>query len=121
MIVYERGHENERDHIRHQASISNTARECSQNGSTLSIKVGVSGRVLAGPKGGPGSVTLPLRVAVVKQIGGTSPVYSNLFKIPVTITPPANSSAYAQVFDVSTQVGPQDRDLIVFVGFDQGK
>lgn len=121
MTVYERGREDERDYVRYQASIAKSARECSQSGGTLTMKIGISGRVLAGPKGGAGSITLPLRVAVVKQTQGASPVFSNLYKIPVTITPPTLSTAYNQVFDgISVPVGPQDRDLIVFVGFDEG-
>ena len=53
------------------------------------MKLGVSGRVVAGPKGSAGTVTLPLRIAVTKQVAnGKGPLYSQLFKIQVPVTPP---------------------------------
>ncbi|MEP0323558.1 hypothetical protein [Bauldia litoralis] len=121
MTIYERGHDNESAFVRQQASITKTARECRVAGNELAIKIGVSGRVVAGPKGGAGSVTLPVRVAVAKQIGGAGPLYTNLFKVPVTLSAPTFGKTYQEVFNVSVPVGPQDRDLIIFVGFDEGK
>lgn len=107
--------------IRFQASISDTARECHAIASdTLSIKVGVRGRIAAGPKGGAGNITVPLRIAVVKQVGSVV-LYSQKFDIPATFAAGQFSVDYQQVFDqVSVKVGPSDRDLIVYVGFDSG-
>jgi len=119
--VYERGHEKEQAYVRYLASISQTARECSVSGDTLTIKVGVAGRVVAGPKGSAGNITLPVRIAVAKQLGGTGPLYSELFKIPVTLSAPSFGANYNQVFDqVVVQAPPSDRNLIIFVGFDEG-
>lgn len=121
MTIYERGHDNEPAYVRQQASISRTARECSMAGNTLSVKVGIAGRVVAGPKGGAGTVTLPLRIAITKQVGGDGPLYSNLFKVPVTVSAPDYSANYEQVFPVSVDIAPDDRNLIIYVGFDEGK
>lgn len=121
MTVYERGHENESAHVRYLASITQTARECTLVGETLTIKVGIAGRVVAGPKGSAANVTLPLRIAVAKQFGGTGPLYSQLFQIPVVLAAPTFGANYNQVFDqVTVQLGPNDRNLIVYVGFDEG-
>jgi hypothetical protein len=121
MTVYERGHEGEASHVRYLASITQTARECLVEGGALVIKVGVAGRVLAGPKGSAASITLPLRIAVAKQLGGAGPLYSQLFKIPVSLAAPTYGANYNQVFDrVIVTAGPQDRDLIIYVGFDEG-
>lgn len=121
MTVYERGHENETQYVRYLASITQTARECTMVGDTLTIKIGIAGRVVAGPKGSAGNITLPVRVAVAKQFGGTGPLYSNLFKIPITLTAPTFGTNYNQVFEqVTVTAGPQDRNLIIFVGFDEG-
>lgn len=118
-FVYERGHDLEPEFVRHQASITKTARECFKTADGLAIKIGVAGRALAGPKGGPGTVTLPIRVVITKQSGGV--LYSELFKVPVDIAPPDLGTDFAKVVDnVSVPVGPDDRDLIVFVGFDEG-
>ncbi|HET7717603.1 MAG TPA: hypothetical protein VFK86_18420 [Bauldia sp.] len=121
MTVYERGHENESAYVRYLASISQTARECTMVGDTLTIKVGIAGRVVAGPKGSAANITLPLRIAVAKQFGGTGPLYSELFKIPVSLTAPTFGANYNQVFDqVTVTAGPNDRNLIIYVGFDEG-
>ena len=121
MTVYERGHENEPNSVRYLASVTQTARQCTLAGDTLTIKVGVAGRVVAGPKGSAGNVTLPIRIAVVKQLGGAGPLYSQLFKVPVSLAAPTFGANYEQVYDqVTVTVGPNDRNLIVFVGFDEG-
>ncbi len=122
LIVYERGHDGDPKSIRSQGSISKTAREChALDASTLSIKVGVAGRVLAGPKGGAGTVTMPIRIAVVKQHGGNV-LFSKAFPVTVTLTAPEFVSDFSDVFDqVTVKVTPDDRDLIVYVGFDEGK
>ena len=121
LTFYERGHDNEPGYVRFLGSITRTARECHLEGNTLVMKIGVAGRVVAGPKGGPASLTLPLRIAVVKQGGGEGPLYSQLFKIPVTVAAPDFGADYDQVFDrVAFPVSPDDRNLIAYVGFDEG-
>src|SRR5262249_19433799 len=50
--------------LRYQLSFGQTARECAVQGATLIIQVGVQGRVILGPMGGPGKVEVPLRYAV---------------------------------------------------------
>lgn len=69
--------------IRYQANIADTARECSSLGVEAAIRVGLTGRVIVGPKGGPGAVRLPLRIAVVDE--RNQPVYSQARMIDVTI------------------------------------
>src|SRR5256714_13237804 len=56
--------------LRFQATISKMARECSVNGGVITARIGIQGRVIAGPAGAPSSVQIPLRVAVVQ--GGVS-------------------------------------------------
>jgi hypothetical protein len=120
LTVYERGHEAEPAYVRYQASITKTARECSNTADGIAIKVGVAGRTVAGPKGGPGNLTLPLRIVVTKQSGGV--LYSQLFKIPVTLSPPDLGVDFSEVIpQVAVTAGPEDRDLIIYVGFDEGK
>ena len=40
--------------MRYQVGIAQTARECAALGGVMTMKVGVQGRVLLGPAGGPG-------------------------------------------------------------------
>jgi len=120
MVAYERGHDGERDFITYQGSIARTAREChAVDAETLVIKLGIAGRVVAGPKGSAGAVTLPVRVAVIKQHGGDV-FYDGVFNVPVTLAAPEFGADFSQVFEqVVFKVAPDDRDLIVYVGFKQ--
>jgi hypothetical protein len=120
MTVYEKGHENETQYVRYLASITQNARECSMTGDTLTMKVGIAGRVVAGPKGSAANITLPVRIAVAKQFGGTAPLFSELYKIPVSLTAPTFGANYNHVEQVTVTAGPQDRNLIIYVGFDEG-
>jgi hypothetical protein len=123
MSLYDHGHDADPDYVRFLGSIGKTARECHQDGDMLSLKIGISGRVVAGPKGSAGTITLPLRIAVTKQVSvGKPPLYSQLFKIQVPVAAPTLSADYSQVFDqVKVKIGPDDHDLIVYVGFDEAK
>ena len=52
--------------LRYQATITQTARECTINGGQITARIGIQGRVIAGPAGAPPTVEMPLRVAVVQ-------------------------------------------------------
>lgn len=56
--------------LRFQATITKMARECSVNAGTITARIGIQGRVIAGPAGAPSSIQIPVRVAVVQ--GGVS-------------------------------------------------
>ena len=43
--------------LRYQAVISKMARECTINAGQITAKIGIQGRVIAGPAGAPPSVT----------------------------------------------------------------
>jgi hypothetical protein len=119
-VSYERKHEDDPLYIRYQGAISDTARECQGGIDQLTVKIGIAGRIVGGPKVKAGPVAMPLRVAVVKQHGGTV-VYSKAFKLSGSLAAPAFSSDFRQVVDnVTFPVGPDDRDLIIYVGFDEG-
>jgi hypothetical protein len=52
--------------VRFQATITRTARDCHQTGDQITARIGILGRVIAGPAGNPPAVEIPLRVAVVQ-------------------------------------------------------
>jgi hypothetical protein len=52
--------------LRFQATITKTARDCRLNGGDIVARVGIQGRVIAGPAGAPSSVEIPMRIAVVQ-------------------------------------------------------
>jgi hypothetical protein len=107
--------------LRYQLSFGQTARECSVQGDTMSIKVGVQGRVILGPMGGPGIVDVPLRYAVVRE--GTQPrtIVTRFKRLPVTV---AGDQTHVQFVDVEEGLifplpSPQEAEAyVVYVGFD---
>lgn len=52
--------------VRYQFDITNTARECEPQGANFSLKVGVSGLLLIGPAGSPGTYGTTVRVRVAR-------------------------------------------------------
>lgn len=100
-----------------QATIADAARECrvSPDG-RMTIRVGIAGRVLAGPKGGPGAVAVPVRVVVIKH--PEQVLASELKRLSVTI-PPDLSVGFREVFEVTVPSPGEDRDYLVYVGFDE--
>jgi hypothetical protein len=56
--------------LKYQGSFVRAARDCSVVGSDMVIKVGVQGRIVIGPAGGPGEVKVPVRIAVVQEAPG---------------------------------------------------
>jgi hypothetical protein len=57
--------------LRFQATITRTARDCNLNGGIITARIGIQGRIIAGPAGAPATIDVPLRVAVVQE--GVSP------------------------------------------------
>jgi hypothetical protein len=120
MAFYEKGHDGDAAFVKYQASLGKTARECHNSGPNYTLKIGISGRVVAGPKGAAGTVTVPVRVAIAQQLGGVA--YSELFKIPVDVAAPTFSSDFAHVIDqIALQIPPDQHNFIIYVGFDEGK
>lgn len=97
--------------LRWQASIVRTARECTPTEAGVAVRVGVSGRVIEGPKGAPDVVELPLRVAVRE---GDSVTYSRVHNVAVTME--ATSQSWAFVDDEVTIAEPERAEIVV--GFD---
>jgi len=119
MRRYEQGHDDDAKFVIWQASVGKTARECLfdlQGGMTL--KVGISGRVIAGPKGGPTTVSVPLKIAVVKY--RESVLATQDYTIDVAI-PAGGAATFTQVREILVPSPGKDRDYIVYVGFDVGE
>lgn len=120
--IFERGKEDDLTAVRFQGSVQKFARECRTDGSTgaTSVRIGVAGRLLAGPSGATGTVTLPVRVVVVRN--GDDVIYSKIFKVPATIAPGTSAATWAQVAeDVVIPADRSDGRFVIYVGFDEGK
>jgi hypothetical protein len=107
--------------LRYQASIARASRECAVLGATLTIKVGIQGRVLLGPAGGPGQLDVPIRLALVKEGMQPSTIWTKFYRIPVTMPPGQTNASFIHIEEDLTVPVPSAADLdsyIIYVGFD---
>ena len=108
--------------LRYQGSITRTARECHLNGNTMTIKVGIEGRIITGPAGGPGNVDVPMRIAVVQE-GVTPKVVASKFgRETVTLSGSVDRVNFTHIADdLSFPLPTPITDIstyVVYVGFD---
>ncbi len=108
--------------LRYQGTIIRTARECRVNAGVMSMKVGIEGRIITGPAGGPGTVDVPIRIAVVQE--GVSPktIVSKFAREQVTINGSVDRVTFTHIEPEFSFPMPQPAGLIdsyvVYVGFD---
>jgi hypothetical protein len=106
--------------LRYQATITRTARECTVNGGEITARIGIQGRVIAGPAGAPPSVEIPLRVAVVQ--GGvqekviTTKVYRTTVAVSDNGSEPFTLVGEDLVYPVPP--GATADSYIFYIGFD---
>ncbi len=121
LAVNNPGAENTALSLRYQASFTQTARECILGGNSLTIKVGVQGRVVIGPAGGAGSINIPLRYALVREGAEPRTLWTKLFMVPVAI--PANQLNLPWVhieeeMTVPRPSGDEIETYVIYIGFD---
>ena len=106
--------------LRFQATITRTARDCTANGDQITARIGILGRVIAGPAGNPPTVEIPLRVAVVQ--GGVqektiaTKVYRTTVSMNETGSVPFSMVAEDMVYPVPQ--GAAGDSYIFYIGFD---
>jgi hypothetical protein len=106
--------------LRYQATISKTARECSINGGEITARIGIQGRVIAGPAGAPASVQVPLRVAVVEAGVGEKVIATKAYQTTVEMTEGASVpfALVAEDLVYPAPAGAAADKYIFYVGFD---
>src|SRR5579863_947404 len=108
--------------LKYQGTFVRAARDCKVVGSQLVMKIGVQGRVIVGPAGGPGQVEVPLRLAIVDQPpAGSKTILTKLIRIPVTIDANDDDSTFTHIEDNFAFPLPSSAELdnyIVYIGFD---
>ena len=102
--------------IRYQATLTRVARECAYVGQNLEIKVGALGRVITGPAGGPGTFTMPIRVAVQQ---GDCSRHFQLHQQEASMGDGASNSKFEFVDETITIPAPTNTDVRIYLGFDE--
>jgi len=109
--------------VKYQGAFTREARECTVVNGIMAMRIGVEGRIVVGPAGGPGQVDVPLRIAVVQETpGGARPITTKFIRIPVTVGVNQGNVVFSHIedgisFTVPAPASALD-DYIVYVGFD---
>jgi hypothetical protein len=112
---------NEAMALKYQGIFVRAARECRVVNGQMVMKVGIEGRIIVGPAGGPGQVDVPLRIAVLNApASGSKMIATRLIRIPVTVGNDDNVS-FTHIEDNLTFPLPSSAELdsyVVYIGFD---
>ena len=106
--------------LRFQATIGKTARQCSFDAGVITARIGIQGRVIAGPAGAPSSVQVPLRVAVVQGGVGEKTIATKAYQTTVNMTE-SGSEPFTLVAEDLTYPAPPGAvgdSYIFYIGFD---
>jgi hypothetical protein len=109
--------------LRYQVTVTTTARECRLGpNNTVSMKVGMQGRVILGPEGGGvSSVNVPIRFAVVRETVETKVLTTKLDRVVVAIPPNDSNVLFTHVTEGLEFPMPRGNDIdnyLVYIGFD---
>lgn len=119
LTIYEQGRVGDGLAVMHRGEITKTARECSIDQNKVTVKYGFSGRVLLGPKGRAGNITMPLNVFVTDA--KRERVTSEKMKVDVAVAVDKPIGYFSMVRTVTFAVpeGARPGEFELFVGFER--
>ena len=106
--------------LRYQATITRTARDCTQNGDQITARIGILGRVIAGPAGNPPTVEIPIRVAVVQGGVQEKTIATKVYRTTVSLADASSVpfSLVAEDMVYPVPPGATGDSYIFYIGFD---
>ena len=108
--------------LKYQGTFVRAARQCAVVAGQMVMKIGIQGRLVLGPQGGPGQVNVPLRIAIVDEKPASSrTIVTKLIIIPVAVQSADDNPSFTHVEDNVTFPMPSSSELdnyVVYVGFD---
>lgn len=105
--------------VMHRGEITQTARECAHGAKGVVVKYGFAGRVLLGPEGKPGTITLTVKLTIIDPTNRT--IKTEPLKVAVTVAPGQTAGFFSFVREVVVPVtgGATPEMFKVYVGFDR--
>ncbi|MHB2265388.1 hypothetical protein [Aliihoeflea sp. PC F10.4] len=100
---YERGGEGDASRLVHRTTISDTTRACSYGAGQMTLNVAAAGRVVPGPVGRAGQVSVPI---VIEAQRGGEVIYSNRVNYAVQVGDTAGATQF--VFNDPAVIIPTD-------------
>jgi hypothetical protein len=106
--------------LRYQATITRTARDCTQVGDQISARIGIQGRVITGPAGNPPTVEIPIRVAVVQGGINEKTIATKVYRTMVSLSEAGNDAFSLVAEDLLYPIPPGavGDSYIFYIGFD---
>ena len=115
--TYEKKAEEDPTKLVYQSSISAVTRKCAYGGGMITMDIAVAGKVVPGPLASDGTVTMPIRIAVMS---GEEVLYSNLAKYDVTVAKASGATQFIFHDPNVTFPTPEPGTVQVFAGYDEG-
>ena len=118
ITFYEAGRIGDGLAVTQRGEITKTARECQVEPGRVTVRYGISGRVLLGPKGKPGNYTLPVNVVV--NDSKREKIASDSLKVDVSVglDKPIGYFSAVRVVTFPIPEGTRAGEFEVQVGFD---
>jgi hypothetical protein len=120
VTIYEQGRVGDGLAVMHRGEITKTARECHIEPGQVSVKVGFSGRVLLGPKGAGGRVSLPVNVFVTDAKRAKIVTDKVKVDVDVALERPIGYFSIVRTLTFAIPEGTRPGEYEVFVSFDRG-
>jgi len=121
VTVYEGGRTNDAQAVIHRGEITKLARECQFYGDRIVVKYGLAGRVLLGPKGKPGPVTLPVSIKVADVDRRVLAKESTKVSTMIPQENPVGYFSVVREISFPVTMGTRIQDYKVFVAFGPGQ
>jgi hypothetical protein len=119
VTIYEPGKVGDGLAVMHRGEITKTARECQMEPGRITVKYGFSGRVLLGPKGRTGRVTLPLNVFVTDARREKVVTDKVKVDVDVAVEKPIGYFSFVRTITFAVPEGSRPAEFEVYVGFDR--
>ena len=119
LTIYQPGHAGDQLAVIHRGEITKMARECQLYSDRVVVKYGFAGRALLGPKGAPGTVTLPVSIRVAGAQQNT--LATDKMSVTTTVPPDSPAGYFSMVREIAFPivVGTRPEDYKVFVAFER--
>jgi len=106
--------------LRYQATITRTARDCTRSSGQIMARIGIQGRVIAGPAGAPATIEIPLRVAVVQTGVHEKVISTKVFRTAVSMSEDTSVpfSLVGEDLAYTMPPGLTSESYVFYIGFD---
>ncbi|WP_274425054.1 hypothetical protein [Chelativorans sp. YIM 93263] len=115
--TYQGNAQDDPDKLIYQASISDTTRSCDYRADATVMTVGIAGKIVPGPQGRTGTITMPIRVAVVR---GDEVLYSELHRHSVSVNDTSGATQFLYIDNNVAIPGGVEQGMQIIVGYDEG-